>query len=160
MGTIHLARQGAQACPGGLCSPRPTSGAHLLVYKSFLSRKNKERTFGTKRRRLEAELGQEHFCPLMERFRWGGLPSRWGKSSSSSSPTTLPSWGGQYPSTSSTEASPLKTLFHLLYPILYTKPQIGTCGLLVVWITPCSDANWFTWWKIICSDPLCILIPL
>ena len=22
-------------CPGGLCSPRPTSGAHLLVYRSF-----------------------------------------------------------------------------------------------------------------------------
>ena len=29
------ARQGAQACPGGLCSPRPTSGAHLPVYRSF-----------------------------------------------------------------------------------------------------------------------------
>ena len=29
------ARQGAQACPGGLCPPRPTSGAHLLVYRSF-----------------------------------------------------------------------------------------------------------------------------
>ena len=40
-----------------------------------------------------------------------------------------------------------QTLVHLLYPILYPK-------LLVV------DANWFTWWKIICSDPLCILILL
>ena len=29
------ALQGAQARPGGLCSPRPTSGAHILVYKSF-----------------------------------------------------------------------------------------------------------------------------
>ena len=27
--------QGAQARPGGLCPPRPTTGAHLLVYKSF-----------------------------------------------------------------------------------------------------------------------------
>ena len=33
------ARQGAQARPGGLCPPRPTSGAHLLVYKSFWPRK-------------------------------------------------------------------------------------------------------------------------
>ena len=57
------AHQGAQARPGGLCSPRPTSGAHLLVYRSFWPRKNKERTFGIEHRRLEAELGQEHFCP-------------------------------------------------------------------------------------------------
>ena len=31
-----------------------------------------------------------------------------------------------------------QTLVRLLYPILYPKPQIGTCGLLVVLITPCS----------------------
>ena len=30
-----------------------------------------------------------------------------------------------------------QTLVHL-FPILYPKPQIGTCGLLVVLITPCS----------------------
>ena len=65
------ARQGAQACPGGLCPPRPTSGAPLLVYKSFRPRKNEGRIFGTECRRLEAELGQEHFCPLAERFRRG-----------------------------------------------------------------------------------------
>src|SRR3990170_7732799 len=32
----------------------------------------------------------------------------------------------------------LQTLVHLLYPIFVSKPQIGTCGLLVVLITPCS----------------------
>ena len=31
-----------------------------------------------------------------------------------------------------------QTLVHLLYPIFVSKPQIGTCGLLVVFITPCS----------------------
>ena len=31
-----------------------------------------------------------------------------------------------------------ETLVHLLYPIFVSKPQIGTCGLLVVLITPCS----------------------
>ena len=31
-----------------------------------------------------------------------------------------------------------QTLVHLLHPIFVPKPQIGTCGLLVVLITPCS----------------------
>ena len=31
-----------------------------------------------------------------------------------------------------------QTLVHLLYSILVPKDQIGTCGLLVVLITPCS----------------------
>ena len=31
-----------------------------------------------------------------------------------------------------------QTLVHLLYPIFVPKPQIGTCGLLVVLFTPCS----------------------
>ncbi len=66
---------------------------------------------------------------------------------------------GQSPSTSSPAPSPLKTLVHLLYPILVSKSGIGTCRLLVVLITPCSWC-WFIWWKIICSDPICILLPL
>ena len=45
---------------------------------------------------------------------------------------------GQSPSTSSSAPSHLKTLVHLLYPIFVPKPQIGTCGMLVVLITPCS----------------------
>ena len=45
---------------------------------------------------------------------------------------------GQSPSTSSPAPSHLQTLVHLLYPILVSKSRIGTCGLLVVLITPCS----------------------
>ena len=45
---------------------------------------------------------------------------------------------GQSPSTSSPAPSPLKTLVHVLYPILVSKSGIGTCRLLVVLITPCS----------------------
>ena len=71
---LTWARQGAQARPGGLCSPRPTPGAHLLVYKSFWPRKIKQSTFRMERRRLEAELGQEHFCPPAERFHRGNFP--------------------------------------------------------------------------------------
>ena len=69
------AHQAALACPGGLCPPRPTSGAPLLVYKPFWPSKNKGRTFGMKRRRLAVGLGQEHFCPPAGQFcRWNFPP--------------------------------------------------------------------------------------
>ena len=45
--TRHQGAQGPQACLGGLWPTQATSGAHLLVYKSFWPRKNKRRTFGT-----------------------------------------------------------------------------------------------------------------
>ena len=45
---------------------------------------------------------------------------------------------GQSPSTSSSAPSHLKTLVHLLYPILVSKSGIGASRLLVVLITPCS----------------------
>ena len=45
---------------------------------------------------------------------------------------------GQSPSTSSSTPSHLKTLVHLLYPILVSKSGIGASRLLVVLITPCS----------------------
>ena len=35
MSRRHQGAPGPQARPSGLCSPRPTSGAHLPVYKSF-----------------------------------------------------------------------------------------------------------------------------
>ena len=47
----------------------------LLWYISHLDlEKNKDRTFGMKRRSLEAELGQEHFCTPVERFCRGNFP--------------------------------------------------------------------------------------
>ena len=98
--------QDTRACPGGLCPPWPTSGAPLLVYKSFWPRKNKERYFEPKCRRLEAWAGA--LLPSGGAIPSGELPSRRGKSSSSLSPTTLPSLGGQSPSTSSIAPSPLK----------------------------------------------------
>ena len=45
---------------------------------------------------------------------------------------------GQSLSTFSPAPSPLKTLVHLLYPILVSKSGIGASRLLVVLITPCS----------------------
>ena len=63
-----------QVRPGGLWGPWPASGAHFLVYKPICPRKNNEKTFGMEHRRLEAELGQEHFCSPAERFRRGYFP--------------------------------------------------------------------------------------
>ena len=49
--------------------------------RSFDLEKNKGRTFKMERRRLEAELGQEHFCPLAERFYRWNFPPRGGNRS-------------------------------------------------------------------------------
>ena len=68
----------------------------------------------------------------------GAISSGRGKSSWSSSPTTLSSLGGQSSSTSSTAPSHLKNLVRLLSSIFLLEPQIGTCGWLVVLITSCS----------------------
>ena len=68
------ARQAPQARPGGWWAAQPSSGTHLLVHEVFWPRKNKERTFRMERHRLEAELGQEHFCPPPEWFRRGNFP--------------------------------------------------------------------------------------
>ena len=47
----------------------------------------------------------------------------------------LPIWSISINSFTSTISS--QTLVHLLYLIFVSKPHIGTCGLLVVFITPC-----------------------
>ena len=49
------------------------SGAHPLLY-DVCPRKNQKKTFGTKRLRLEAKPGQEHFCSQAERFCRGYFP--------------------------------------------------------------------------------------
>ena len=68
MPTRHQGAPPPQARPGTSWGPWPTSGPHFLVYKSFSPRKNREKTFGMVHRRLEAELGQEHFCSPVEQF--------------------------------------------------------------------------------------------
>ena len=50
----------------------------------------------------------------------------------------LSSGGDQSPSTYSLAPSHLKTLVHLLYPILVSKSGIGASRLLLVLLTPCS----------------------
>ena len=73
-GTTHLGAPGSSGAP----SRGVLTQAHLMPIFLYISHfdleKNKERTFGMEHRRLEAKLGQEHFCPLAERFRRGNFP--------------------------------------------------------------------------------------
>ena len=58
----------------GCAHPGPPLMPIFWYISHFNLEKNKERTFGMGRRRLEAELGQEHLCPSVERFRRGNFP--------------------------------------------------------------------------------------
>ena len=119
--------QGAQARPGGLSPPRPTSGAHLLVYKSFLPRKNKEKAFGTERGCLEAELGQENFCPPAERFCRGNFPPG-GGSHHHHHHQQLSHLGEGYLHQHLHGTNSSQTLVQLLCSIFVSKLWIGACG--------------------------------
>ena len=111
--------------------------ALLLVYLRHLPGKNRRRTFGTKRRRLEAELGQEQLCPPAGRFRRGNFPPGGGNHRHHHH-QPLSHLGGVIFINLFNSTISSQTLVHLLYPIFVSKPQIGTYGLLVVLITPCS----------------------
>ena len=57
------------------CAPLGPPPVPIFWYIShFDLEKNKGRTFGMKRRRLEVELGQEYFCPPVEQFRRANFP--------------------------------------------------------------------------------------
>ena len=58
----------------GCAHPGPPPVPIFWYISHFDLEKIKEKTLGAERRRLEAELGQEHFCPLAERFRRGNFP--------------------------------------------------------------------------------------
>ena len=58
----------------GCGQPSPPLVPIFWYIGHFDLEKNKGRTFGTERRHLEVELGQEHFCPPMERFCRGNFP--------------------------------------------------------------------------------------
>ena len=81
MGTTHLSAPGSPGAPWRVVP----SSAHLWCPSSgiyvVLTLKNKQRTFGTKCHRLEAEFGQEHFCPPVERFYRGNFPPEGGNRS-------------------------------------------------------------------------------
>ena len=121
------ARQAPLARPSGWWAAQPTSGALLLVYHRLLPGKNQERTFGMKRRRLEAELGQEHFCPPVERFRRGNFPPGGGNHRHHHH-QQLSHLGGVIFINLFNSTISSQTLVHLLCSILVPELRIGTCG--------------------------------
>ena len=141
--------RGATPCPRGWGRALPPwapptswapwwpSDVHLLLYEVFRWGKNHKPSPRTKLRCHEAEPWRDQSRALAELFCRGNFPPRGGNHRLVI--TNAPLIGrGQSPSTSSPVPSPLKTLVHLLYPIPMSKSGIGTYGLLVVLITPCS----------------------
>ena len=135
--------RGATPYPRGWGAP-PTSwaswwpsGGHLLLYGVFWPGKNHKEAFGTKRRHLEAEPGRNQSRALAELFCRGNFPPGGGNHHHHHHQRSSHREGVNliniFTSTISSQ-----TLVHLLYLIFVSKPQIGTCGLLVVLITPCS----------------------
>ena len=90
-----------------------------------------------KRHRLKAELGQNQYRAPAELFCRGNF-LREGEIIAIVS-TNDPLIGrGSISINIFTSTISSQTLVHLLYPIFFSKPHIGTCGLLVVLITPSS----------------------
>ena len=115
-------------------APRWPSGAHLLLYEGFypgkkiISKLTGRNSAATRRNLGGTNLGLRRSCSAGETsLREGEIITidpliRRGSISINIFTSTISS----------------QTLVHLLYPIFVSKPQIGTCGLLVVLITPCS----------------------
>ena len=110
----------------------------IFWYKvSSALEKNKEEAFGTKRRHLEAEPGETNLG--LRRSCYAGETSlREGEMVTVIITIDPLSGRGSISINIFTSTISSQTLVHRLYPIFVPKPQIGTCGLLVVLITPCS----------------------
>ena len=134
-------RVGARPTPLGApptsWAPWQASGAHLLLYEVFRPRKNHKQAFGTRLRRHEAEPWRNQSRAPVELF-CRDISLREGEIIAiviTNAPLI-----GRGPISINIFISTIssQTLVHLLYPIFVPKPQIGTCGLLVVLIAPCS----------------------
>ena len=118
-------------------TPDRPSGSIFSYMVPFALEKNQKRTFGTERRRLEVELGHKHFCSPAERFlRDTSLLEGEIEAIIITNDPLIERGSISINIFTSTISS--QTLVHLLYLIFVSKPQIGTCRLLVVLITPFS----------------------
>ena len=122
--------------PPASWAPCWPSGGHLLLYEVFRPKKNNKQAFGTRLRRHEAEPWRNQSRALAELFYRGNFPpgggnhhhchhlrcSHWER-------VNLQQHLHQHHLLSNPSSS--------LVSNLVSKPQIGTCGLLVVLITPC-----------------------
>ena len=118
-------------------APWQASGAHLLLYEVFCPGKNQKEAFGTKHRCHEAEPWWNQSRAPTELF-YRETSFREGEIITIVITNDLLIGRGSISTNMFTSTISSQTLVHLLYPIFVSKPQIGTCGLLVVLITPCS----------------------
>ena len=123
--------------PPSLWAPWQASGAHLWLYGVFCPEKIQKEAFGTKRRCLEAEPGQDQSRAPAELFCRGNIPPGGGNRSHRHHQQSSHQ-EGLNPINIFTSTISSQTLVHHLYSILVPKPHIGMCGLLVALITPCS----------------------
>ena len=138
-GGPHPSHEGGP--PQGVPLPSgPPGGSPMTIFsymKSFVEKQNRKQPFGTKLRRHEVEPWRNQSRAPAELFCRGNFPPGGGnhrhrhhqRSSHRERAISI----NIFTSTISSQ-----TLVHLLYPIFVSKPQIGTCRLLVVLITPCS----------------------
>ena len=124
----------------GPLSPGPPSwppGVHLLLYEGFYPGKNHGQAYRMKLHRHEAEPWRNQSRALAELFCRGNFPPGGGnhphRHHQCSSHWERAISINIFTSTISSQ-NPSSSLVSNLVP----KPQIGTCGLLVVLITPCS----------------------
>ena len=112
-------------------------GAHLLLYEGFYPGKNQRQAYGMKLRRHKAEPWRNQSRALAELFCRGHFPLGGGIITNVITNDPLIGRGSIsiniFISTISSQ-NPSSSLVSNLV----SKPQIGTCGLLVVLITPCS----------------------
>ena len=120
--------------PPASWAPWQASGAHLWLYEVFRPGKNQKEAFRTKRHRLEAKPGETNLG-LRRSCSAGETSLREGEIVITIDPLI---GRGSISINIFTNTISSQTLVHLLYPIFVPKPQIGTCGLLVVLITHCS----------------------
>ena len=113
------------------------SDAHLCLYGVFRRGKKHKQAFGMKLRRHEAEPWRNQSRAPAELFWWGNF-SLGGGNHRHRHYQRSSQWERAISINIFISTISSQTLVHLLYPIFVSRPQIGTCGLLVVLITPCS----------------------
>ena len=114
-------------------APWWASGVHHMLYHHFYPGKNRGQAYGTKLRRHEAEPWRNQSRALAELFCRGNFPPGGGNHRQRSSHREAAISINIFTSTISSQNLSSSPVSYLV-----SKPQIGTCGLLVVLITPCS----------------------
>ena len=125
------------ACPPAAWAPWQASGAHLLLYEVFYPEKIISKLSGRSTTAMSRDLGGTNLG-LRRSCSAGETSLREGEIITIVITINPLTGRGSISINIFTSTISSQTLVHLLYPIFVPKPQIGTCGLLVVLITPCS----------------------